>query len=148
MSSSRTFPGRALSVAVRRARRRGLVLGACAIFVCTTACDQFLTVGAIDEVFRDSQADSAMASASSLLQTASTTGDVVCDVRLNRTGIVQGYTGRNVLNTDADVQAAFRTGGYVKVVHQINRCGGVTNLATIGCAIRHNMIVEDLSDNG
>ncbi len=114
----------------------------------TLACDQFLTVTTIDEVFSNSQADNAMASASTVLEMATASGDVTCDVRLNRSGANTNRAERNVIDTDSQLRTIFGQPGYVKVVHQINRCNSTTNVAIIGCAVKHNMIVEDLRDNG
>jgi hypothetical protein len=141
-------PGRAQPSA--GARRHGglalLAVGALTLL----ACDQPLTLSRLDENFSTSQADTAMAAATGLLQTSDASYDVACPVRLLRQGTqVTYYAISNKIWTDAEVTRALNTPGYVKVVHLINRCGKQTNPGILGCAPqgRPTMIVEDLRDN-
>jgi hypothetical protein len=112
------------------------------------ACDQRLTITPVNESFNNTKADDALNRATTALTTRDTSNDVACPVIFSRNGNVPTpVSGRNTIDTDGQLRDTFAKPGYVKVVHRLNRCGGQTNAAIIGCAKQDNMIVEDLTDN-
>jgi hypothetical protein len=121
---------------------RPLVLLLLAASVC--ACDQFLSISAVNGIVGNSGADRAAAAATRVLQTNNGGEDVACPVALRRTGSVFSVPGANTIDTDKQLSAIFAQPGYVKVVQKINRCGKTTNPGIIGCAAGKSMIVEDL----
>ncbi len=82
----------------------------------------------------DARADEILASMTEILQTNDGAGDVACDVRFERDGNITTFsTGDAVINSSADFNAVNRLPGNVKVVSQINWCGGFSP-GIIGCA--------------
>ena len=116
----------------------------------TTACDQMITIRRnSQEGFTTDRADRAMQSATGLLQSGTDgAGDHACAVRFLRSGSVPTFTGPNTITTDTQMnQVLGVTTARAKVVHEITRCGGVTNVNIIGCARQGTMVVEDVVDN-
>jgi hypothetical protein len=84
----------------------------------------------------NARADTILSNASTILQTNDGPGDVACDVRMVRSGNVTTFTtGNGIINSAANFNAVIGLPGNVKVVRQINWCGGlIPNV--IGCAPR------------
>ena len=84
-------------------------------------------------VFHDTVADSILTDASTVAQTNNGRGDVSCNVTLKRTGSITTFGAPSFINSPADLDAVLALPGQVKVVQQINWCGGFApNI--IGCA--------------
>jgi len=79
-------------------------------------------------------ADGITAAASTILQTNDGAGDVACAVALSRDGDVTEFSeGDGSIDSEAQFSALVALPGWVKVVNQINWCGGlIPNV--IGCA--------------
>ena len=83
--------------------------------------------------FDDPGADSILTAASTVAQTNNGLGDVPCPVTLKRNGSITTFGAPSFINTRADFDAVVALPGQVKVVNQINWCGGLSpNI--IGCA--------------
>ena len=82
----------------------------------------------------NARADQILAAMSTILQTNDGAGDVACDVAFILTGNVTAFTtGNGSINSSADFSAVIGLPGWVKIVNQINWCGGLApNI--IGCA--------------
>ncbi len=82
----------------------------------------------------NARADAILADMSTILQTSDGAGDVACNVGFTRNGDVTAFaTGTGMINSQADFTAVNGLPGQVKVVNQINWCGGLApNI--IGCA--------------
>ena len=82
----------------------------------------------------DARADEILAGKSTILQTNDGPGDVACNVVFTRDGPVTVFNnGNGMINSRADFLAINNLPGNVKVVNQINFCGGLApNI--IGCA--------------
>lgn len=82
----------------------------------------------------DARADEILTDKGTILQNVDSPGDVACNVEFIRNGPVTPFaTGNGAINSQADFQAVNGLPGQVKVVNQINWCGGlVPNV--IGCA--------------
>lgn len=82
----------------------------------------------------NARADAILTNASTILQTNDGSGDVACNVRMVRNGNVTTFTtGNGIINSAAGFNAVNGLPGNVKVVRQINWCGGlIPNV--IGCA--------------
>ncbi len=82
----------------------------------------------------NAQADAILAAASTVLQTNDGPSDVACPVALARSGNVGVFnTGDGSLDTNAELSAVFGLPGNVKVVDDVNYCGGRFNTSFIGC---------------
>ena len=75
-------------------------------------------------VFNDTVADSILTAASTVAQTNDGRGDVSCNVTLKRTGSITTFGAPSFINSSADLDTVLALPGYVKVVQQINWCGG------------------------
>ena len=84
-------------------------------------------------VFNDTVADSILTDASTVAQTNDGRGDVSCNVTLKRTGSITTFGAPSFINSSADLDTVLALPGYVKVVQQINWCGGFAP-NVIGCA--------------
>ena len=81
----------------------------------------------------NAQADAILNDASTVLQVDDGAGDVACSVSLVRSGNVTVFTtGDGSLDTNAELSAVFGLPGNVKVVDDVNFCGGF-NPSIIGC---------------
>jgi hypothetical protein len=82
----------------------------------------------------NARADAILADASNVLQVKDGAEDVSCSVALTREGDVTEFTiGDGSIDSEAEFNAVIGLPGYVKVVNQINWCGGLApNI--IGCA--------------
>jgi len=82
----------------------------------------------------NAQADQILADIGTALQTNDGAGDVACSVGFTRSGNVTTFsTGTGSINSQADFTAVNNLPGNIKVVNQINWCGGLApNI--IGCA--------------
>jgi hypothetical protein len=82
----------------------------------------------------NADADRITADATTVAQVSDGPGDVACNIRMARTGNVTTFaTGTGAINSGADFSAVIGLPGRVKVVNQINWCGGlIPNV--IGCA--------------
>ena len=85
-------------------------------------------------VLNNADADRILTDATRVLARNDGTGDVACPVRLFRQGNVSAFNnGNGMINSNADFNAINGLAGRVKVVNQINWCGGlIPNV--IGCA--------------
>ena len=84
-------------------------------------------------VFDDPGADSILTAASTVAQTNNGLGDAPCPVTLTRNGSITTFGSPSFINSQADLNAVLALPGQVKVVNQINWCGGLSpNI--IGCA--------------
>ena len=82
----------------------------------------------------DANADSILGDGSTVLQTNDGPGDVACGVALARNGAVGTFNvGDGRIDTAAELQQTFGQAGNVKVVAQVDFCGGVLNTSFIGC---------------
>jgi hypothetical protein len=82
----------------------------------------------------EARADLILRDASAVLQVRDSPEDVVCPVELRRAGGVTTFTVSNgSVNSEADYRAILALPGQVKVVNQINWCGGF-KANIIGCA--------------
>ena len=120
-------------------------------FLLLAGCDQLITVRTVDEVFSTGQADSVLLKASEVLVVRDAGNDIECPVRFLRSGSVSNHAGvSNTINTDSQMNRVMNLSGYAKVVHKINRCGGLSAMTIIGCARAaptQSMVMEDLKDN-
>lgn len=82
----------------------------------------------------NARADAIIGDMGPILQNVDSAGDVACNVAFSRNGPVTTFsTGTGVINSQADFQAVNSLPGQIKVVNQINWCGGLApNI--IGCA--------------
>lgn len=82
----------------------------------------------------NARADAIIAEMGPMLQNSDSAGDVACNVAFQRSGDVTTFaTGTGAINSEADFLAVNSLPGNVKVVNQINWCGGLApNI--IGCA--------------
>lgn len=79
-------------------------------------------------------ADTILSNATTVLKTNDGSGDVACCVEFERSGPVTVFTtGNGIINSGADFAAVNGLAGNVKVVNQINWCGG-PGIGIIGCA--------------
>lgn len=79
-------------------------------------------------------ADTILSNATARLKTNDGTGDVSCCVEFERSGAVTTFAlGNGIINSAADFTAVNGLPGNVKVVNQINWCGGFL-VGIIGCA--------------
>ena len=85
-------------------------------------------------VLNNADADRILTDATRVLARNDGTGDVACPVRLFRQGNVSAFNnGNGMINSNADFNTINGLAGRVKVVNQINWCGGlIPNV--IGCA--------------
>ena len=85
-------------------------------------------------VLNNADADRILTDATRVLVRNDGTGDVACSVRLFRQGNVSAFNnGNGMINSNADFNTINGLAGRVKVVNQINWCGGlIPNV--IGCA--------------
>ena len=85
-------------------------------------------------VLSNADADRILTDATRVLARNDGTGDVACSVRLFRQGNVSAFNnGNGIINSNADFNTINGLAGRVKVVNQINWCGGlIPNV--IGCA--------------
>jgi hypothetical protein len=85
-------------------------------------------------VLNNADADRILTDATRVLVRNDGTGDVACPVRLFRQGNVSAFNnGNGMINSNADFNTINGLAGRVKVVNQINWCGGlIPNV--IGCA--------------
>jgi len=98
------------------------------------------------------EADQILADGSTILQVNDGPGDVVCNVGLVRNGGIGTFAAPQFINSAADMNAALALPGEIKVVDQINWCGGFSpNI--IGCApvpgnslvvVRFNVALEGI----
>lgn len=80
------------------------------------------------------RSDQIMSDASDVIQTDSGANDIACNVELRRTGGVTAFsTGDGSIDSAAEFSAVNSLPGNVKVVNQINWCGGI-GANIIGCA--------------
>jgi len=80
------------------------------------------------------RADQVFADGSAVARQSDGIGDVSCGIDLRRDGNVTTFDiGSGIINSQADFQAVLGLPGYVKVVNQINWCGGFAP-GIIGCA--------------
>jgi hypothetical protein len=85
-------------------------------------------------VMNDAAADTALTDATRVLWTNDVAGDIVCNVRLARSGTVNTFAqGNGIINSNADFNTIVGLPGFVKVVNQINWCGAIIP-NVIGCA--------------
>ena len=69
-----------------------------------------------------------------VLQTNDGSGDLACDVVVLKQGPVLPFsTGSGILNNQAQLAEVFNLPGNVKVVNEVNFCGGVFKTTFIGC---------------
>ena len=88
----------------------------------------------ITAVLSDADADRILADATTVLQTNDGAGDVSCDVEMVRDGPTTTFeTGTGIINSEADFIAVNLLPGNVKMVNDINWCGGPV-VGVIGCA--------------
>ena len=81
----------------------------------------------------DAGADTILVDATTVAQTNDGPGDVACGVGVARNGGVTTFTVSGIINSSADLNAVLALPGNIKVVNQINWCGGFSpNI--IGCA--------------
>lgn len=82
----------------------------------------------------NARADAILADMGPILQNSDSADDVACNVAFERSGDVTTFsTGTGAINSQADFVAVNSLPGQVKVVNQINWCGGLApNI--IGCA--------------
>lgn len=82
----------------------------------------------------DARADQILNSMGTILQINDGSGDVACDVAFTRNGAISVFNiGNGMINSASDFTAVNSQPGNVKVVKQINWCGGLSpNI--IGCA--------------
>ena len=85
-------------------------------------------------VLTNAEADTIFADATSVCQTNDGPGDVACDVEFTRDGDVTVFsTGDGSIDSEAEFNTVTGLTGYIKVVNEINWCGGlIPNV--IGCA--------------
>ncbi len=80
------------------------------------------------------RADTIFSNATTVLRTNDGAGDVSCCVEFERSGTVTTFAlGNGIINSGADFNAVIGLPGNVKVVNQINWCGGFI-IGIIGCA--------------
>ena len=80
------------------------------------------------------RADEVFTNGSAVARQADGVGDVACGIDLRRDGNVTTFDfGSGIINSQADFQTVLGLPGYVKVVNQINWCGGFAP-GIIGCA--------------
>lgn len=81
----------------------------------------------------EAEADHILHDATNVAQTNNGPGDVACGIEMNRNGALTVFSSPRFINSPADMNAALALPGQVKVVDQINWCGGFApNI--IGCA--------------
>lgn len=84
----------------------------------------------------NARADVILGDASTLLQVNDGPGDVACSVTLVRAGNVTEFTtGDGSLDTNSELQTVFNLPGNVKVVSEVNFCGGRQQTSFIGCGL-------------
>ncbi|MBI1345912.1 hypothetical protein GC163_06445 [bacterium] len=84
--------------------------------------------------FTNGEADRILADVSKLLQDCDGTDDVACPVEFKRKGAVKQFTeGNGSVDSEADYKAVLKVPGQVKIVDELNWCGGPKPEA-IGCA--------------
>ncbi len=85
-------------------------------------------------VLDNARADQILADMGTILQTSDGAGDVACNVSFTRNGDVTPFSvGNGMINSQTDFTDVNGLPGQVKVVNQINWCGGLApNI--IGCA--------------
>lgn len=101
-----------------------------------TASDgyQLTTVRYPQVTLNNSDADTIMADASSILQSNDAPGDVECDVTFERSGSVFSSTfGDGSIDTSAELEAIFAEAGNAKAVDELNFCGELQP-GLLGCA--------------
>jgi hypothetical protein len=84
----------------------------------------------------DAQADAILGVGTVVLRINDGSGDVACNVTLMRdptVTVTTFTTGTGIINSGADFSAVIGLPGHVKVVNQINWCGG-PGIGIIGCA--------------
>ena len=88
----------------------------------------------VNTTLTNATVNSLLGDGSSALQTNDGAGDVSCGVAIARSGNVGTInTGNGVINTAAELSAVFGAAGNVKVVNDVNFCGGMFNTSIIGC---------------
>ena len=132
-----------------------------ALAVAALGCDHSITLTRIlPESYSNNKADQALEAASQLLLLNDGSGDVQCGVIFSRLNDVDPFDPRtlvggeqgfldSVVDTDFELDRYIRlVPGYIKVVDELNRCGGQTNVNFIGCAgpTRPSMVIEDIRD--
>ncbi len=81
----------------------------------------------------DAGVDTILIDATTVAQTNDGPGDLACGVGVARTGGVATFASPSIINSSADLNDVLALPGNVKVVNQINWCGGFSpNI--IGCA--------------
>jgi hypothetical protein len=82
----------------------------------------------------DAQTEVIVTNATRVLWRNDGVGDVACDLRFTRNGTVTAFAnGNGIINSQADFNQVIGLAGNVKVVNQINWCGGI-GANIIGCA--------------
>lgn len=83
----------------------------------------------------DADADTIIASMSSVIQTRTGGDDEACMVEFKRMGAITTFTtGTGIVNTKEELQALKRLPGHVKVVNQIMVCADTVSPGILGCA--------------
>ncbi|MDN5211635.1 hypothetical protein QQ020_06225 [Fulvivirgaceae bacterium BMA12] len=88
----------------------------------------------INADMNNNRSDAILSSMQSIITNDDGSGDIACDVNFSRNGDVGVFnTGTGIINSQADFLAVNGLPGEIKVVNQINWCGGIApNI--IGCA--------------
>ena len=90
-----------------------------------------LTAGEADRILKD---------ATSVIKTNNGPGDKACKVKMKRKGEITTFAAPQFINTQTQMQNAQKLPGNIKVVEQINWCGGFSPFI-IGCAEPGNSLV-------
>ena len=87
-----------------------------------------------DTALSDARADTILADGSRVLRANDGEGDVACPVALARSGNVNEFDdGDGDIDTAAELREVFAVEGNIKVVDNVNFCGGQFNTSFIGC---------------
>jgi len=91
-------------------------------------------------------ADRILCNAGNILQIRDSANDVACPVELGRVGNIATAEGPISIDSQAELDQVFALPGYVKVVDEINYCGGMMAPSAVGCGGRREgrprMVVE------
>lgn len=81
------------------------------------------------------QADTILANATQVIQTANSPQDPACATLLRRLGTVGTFNvGNGIINTEQERLDVFQVPGNIKIVREINFCEGIMAPGFIGCA--------------